>query len=83
MEVDLNKAALVLGVGGSIIAMITTWNDVNFRLEKMEEKQEEQTTLIEQQSEDISQLRGELDAKGEQLKCLICNVHKMECLGCE
>jgi hypothetical protein len=83
MEIDLNKAALVLGVGGSIIAMITAWNEVNFQLEKMEEKQEEQTTLIEQQDEDISQLREELDAKGEQLKSLICNVHKMECLGCE
>ena len=41
METDLNKAALVLGVGGSIIAMITAWNEVNFQLEKMEEKQEE------------------------------------------
>jgi len=83
MQVDLKNVAIVLGVGASIIGMITAWNDVRFRLQKVEEEQQEQTVMIEQQSEDISQLREELDAKGEQLKCLICNVHKMECLGCE
>ena len=34
MQIDLNKAAVALGVGASIIAMITAWNEVNFRLEK-------------------------------------------------
>ena len=82
MQIDLKTVAIALGVGGTIIGMITTWNDVRFRLEKAEEEQQEQTVMIEQQSEDIASLRDELDKKGQQLKCLICSVHEMECLGC-
>jgi type II secretory pathway component PulL len=82
MQLDLNKAALALGVGASIIAMITAWNEVNFRLEKMEEKQELHLKQVEQQEQEIDKLRSELNGKGEQLKCLICSVHNMGCLGC-
>ena len=42
MQIDLKTVAIALGVGGTIIGMITTWNDVRFRLEKAEEEQQEQ-----------------------------------------
>ena len=75
MNFDLKIISLWVGLAASLSGIVATWAITQYRLDALEERQQ-------QTSNDLKSLSVELNEKGDEVRCLICKAHKINCPGC-
>ena len=75
MNVDLKIVSLWVGLATSMSGIVATWSITQYRLDAMEQRQE-------QTADDLKSLSIELNKKGDEVRCLICKAHEIKCPGC-
>jgi hypothetical protein len=75
MNVDTKTLATIVGLMISFAGIVSTWTLLQYRIQQVEND----NAKIK---EDLENLTIEFRKKGEEVKCLICEAHKMQCPGC-
>lgn len=75
MNVDMKTVAIMIGLAISLSGIVATYAVLQYRLESVEKSQEK---LVG----DLEKLTIELNEKGDEVRCLICKAHDIQCPGC-
>ena len=67
--------ATIIGLLVCFAGVISTWTVLQFRINELEKDNAEL-------KEEVKFLTVEFRKKGEEVRCLICEAHKMRCPGC-
>jgi prefoldin subunit 5 len=74
-SVDAKTISIWVGLAISLSGIVATWSVMQYRLEEVEKQQEK---LVD----DLQKLSQELNRKGDEVRCLICKAHEIQCPGC-
>lgn len=75
MNFDIKLIAGVVSLLICFAGIASTWALLQYRIEQLEK--EHQQLAVE-----MKNLSLEFGRKGEEVKCLICKAHEMQCPGC-
>ena len=75
MSLDVKSIATWIGIAGSLGGVAGTWMLLQYRLEEVEKTQQALSIQVEA-------LREANQETGEEVKCLICAAHNIQCPGC-
>ena len=75
MNVDLKTISIWVGLAISLSGIVATYSVMQYRLDELEKGQEKVV-------DDLQQLSVELNNKGDEVRCLICKAHEIQCPGC-
>ena len=67
--------ATVVGILVCFAGVVSTWAIFQYRMDEIEKDNAEL-------KEEVKVLTAEFRKKGEEVRCLICDAHKMKCPGC-
>ena len=72
---DLKTISIWVGLAISLSGIVATYSVMQYRLDELEKGQEKVV-------DDLQQLSVELNKKGDEVRCLICKAHEIQCPGC-
>ena len=75
MTIDIKIISIWVGLAASLSGIVATWAITQYRLDALEERQKIT-------SDELKNLAVELNKKGDEVRCLICDAHKIDCPGC-
>ena len=75
MNVDLKTISIWVGLAISLSGIVATYSVMQYRLDELEKGQEIVVDALQQ-------LAVELNNKGDEVRCLICKAHEIQCPGC-
>ena len=75
MNVDLKTISNWVGLAISLSGIVATYSVMQYRLDELEKGQEIVVDALQQ-------LAVELNNKGDEVRCLICKAHEIQCPGC-
>ena len=72
---QIRTVATIVGLLVCFAGVVSTWTMLQFRMDELEKDNKEL-------KEELKILTVEFSKKGEEVRCLICEAHKMRCPGC-
>ena len=75
MNIDLKTFTTIVGLLICFSGLVSTWVLLQYRIDELEKDTQET-------NEELKKLTVEFRDKGQEVHCLICQAHKMQCPGC-